>query len=166
MDVERAVRVDAPTVVTHGPPWSAVPAPGPALPAEALTEIAGGVGVEERQLHGSLNGFAPPEIEKLMTLTPSMIACWTAATESELKQPCSRQTLYTITQAPGAMPLTGPRSTPKASARVDASRRRPWWSVCVPWPSESRAEHWRRSRCRRTRPAPAPMARMYVSRKA
>src|SRR6185312_8600288 len=31
--------VEAPTVVTHGPPWSEVPAPGPELPAEALTEI-------------------------------------------------------------------------------------------------------------------------------
>src|SRR5258708_30130787 len=30
---------DAPTVVTHGPPWSEDPAPGPLLPAEALTEI-------------------------------------------------------------------------------------------------------------------------------
>ena len=31
--------VDAATVVTHGPAWFAVPAPGPALPAEALTLI-------------------------------------------------------------------------------------------------------------------------------
>ena len=29
--------VEAPTVFTQGPPWSAVPAPGPALPADALT---------------------------------------------------------------------------------------------------------------------------------
>src|SRR5689334_21912525 len=28
--------VEAPTVVTHGPPWSDVPAPGPLLPADAL----------------------------------------------------------------------------------------------------------------------------------
>ena len=27
---------DAPTVFSHGPPWSAVAAPGPELPAEAL----------------------------------------------------------------------------------------------------------------------------------
>src|SRR5262245_41722783 len=31
------VCVDAPTVVVHGPRWSAVPAPGPELPAEADT---------------------------------------------------------------------------------------------------------------------------------
>ena len=32
--------------------------------------------------------MAPPLIEKLMTFTPSRIACWTAAAESLLKQPC------------------------------------------------------------------------------
>ena len=37
--VEQRGPVEAPTVVTHGPPWSEVPAPGPELPAEALTEI-------------------------------------------------------------------------------------------------------------------------------
>ena len=31
-----ARRVEAPTVFTHGPPWSVVPAPGPLLPAEAF----------------------------------------------------------------------------------------------------------------------------------
>src|SRR4051794_12810598 len=31
--------VEAPTVVTQGPPWSEVPAPGPLLPADALTEM-------------------------------------------------------------------------------------------------------------------------------
>ena len=36
---------------------------------------------------GSVYGWPPPEIEKLMTLTPSGMACWTAATESEVKQP-------------------------------------------------------------------------------
>src|SRR3954454_17589791 len=30
--------VDAATVVTHGPPWPAVAAPGPSLPAEAATK--------------------------------------------------------------------------------------------------------------------------------
>jgi hypothetical protein len=30
--------VDAATVVTHGPAWFAVDAPGPSLPAEAFTE--------------------------------------------------------------------------------------------------------------------------------
>ena len=37
---------------------------------------------------GSEYGCAPPEIEKLITFTPSRIACCTADTESELKQPC------------------------------------------------------------------------------
>src|SRR5580765_1686807 len=38
--VERNSRgpVEAPTVVTHGPPWPDVPAPG-VLPADALTEM-------------------------------------------------------------------------------------------------------------------------------
>ena len=31
--------VEAATVLVHGPPWSVVPAPGPELPAEALTMI-------------------------------------------------------------------------------------------------------------------------------
>ena len=30
--------VDAATVVTHGPWWSVVPAPGPLLPADAATK--------------------------------------------------------------------------------------------------------------------------------
>ena len=37
---------------------------------------------------GSLYGSAPPEIEKLITRTPSRIARATAATESVWKQPC------------------------------------------------------------------------------
>jgi hypothetical protein len=35
----------------------------------------------------------PPEIEKLITLTPSRIACSTAAAESLLKQPSAPHTL-------------------------------------------------------------------------
>ncbi len=104
--------VEAPTVVTHGPPWSEVPAPGPLLPAAALTEIPALVASRNASSTGSEYGCAPPEIEKLITLTPSVIACCTAATESELKQPCAAQTRYMITWAPGAIPQTGPRSTP------------------------------------------------------
>ena len=104
--------VEAPTVVTHGPPWSEVPAPGPLLPADALTEMPALTASRNASSTGSVYGWAPPEIEKLRTLTPSRIACWTADTESELKQPCDMQTRYMITCAPGAMPLTGPRWTP------------------------------------------------------
>ena len=108
--------VEAPTVVTHGPPWSEVDAPGPLLPAEALTEIPALKASRKASSTGSEYGEAPPEIEKLSTLTPSWIACCTALTESELKQPLTRQTRNMITCAPGAMPLTGPRSTPYRTA--------------------------------------------------
>ena len=47
---EGAGPVEAPTVVTHGPPWSAVAAAGPELPAEALTEIPALERVEEGEL--------------------------------------------------------------------------------------------------------------------
>ena len=63
----------------------------------------------------------------------------TADTESEPKQPSRKQTRYMIRCAPGAMPLTAPRLTPRSVAlatglptAVD--------EVCVPWPSASRAE--------------------------
>src|SRR5580765_4348682 len=65
--------VEAPTVVTHGPPWSLVPAPGPELPADALTEIPAWKASRNASSTGSVYGFPPPEIEKLMTLTPSRI---------------------------------------------------------------------------------------------
>ena len=112
--------VEAPTVVTHGPPWSLVAAPGPELPADALTEIPAWKASRNASSTGSAYGLPPPEIEKLMTLTPSRIACWTADTLSDEKQPCTRQTRYAITCAPGAMPHTGPRSTPYSAAVVDA----------------------------------------------
>src|SRR5690242_4773350 len=112
VEVKKRGPVEAPTVVTHGPPCSAVPAPGPLLPAEALTEMPALVASRNASSTGSVYGEAPPPIEKLMTLTPSAIACWTARTESELKQPFFRQTRYMITCAPGATPQTGPRWTP------------------------------------------------------
>ena len=46
--------VDAPTVVTHGPPWLAVAAPGPSLPAEALTLIPAAVASRKASSTGSL----------------------------------------------------------------------------------------------------------------
>src|SRR3954453_10457868 len=131
--VERNSRgpVEAPTVGTHGPPGSEVAAPGPLLPAEALTEIPAFVASRNASSTGSEYGCAPPEIEKLITLTPSWIACAPDRTESELKQPLTMQTRNTITCAPGAMPLTGPRSTPYSSAwstRSPAAVE----AVCVP----------------------------------
>src|SRR5581483_4073214 len=39
VDVKKRLEVEAPTVVTHGPPCSTVPAVGPLLPPDALTEI-------------------------------------------------------------------------------------------------------------------------------
>src|SRR5262245_29612985 len=66
VDVKKRGPVEAPTVVTHGPPWSDVPAPGPLLPAEALTEIPAFVASRNAISTGSVYGCAPPEIEKLM----------------------------------------------------------------------------------------------------
>ena len=74
-----------------------------------------------------------------MTSTPSRIACATAAAESEGKQPSSPQTLYSITHAPGATPLIGPRSTPKIGA-LSTMLPAAVVVVCVPWPLLSRAE--------------------------
>src|SRR3954466_15749520 len=92
VDSKERSSVEAPTVVVHGPPCSAVAAPGPLLPADALTEIPALVASRNASSTGSLYGWAPPLIEKLITLTPSWIACWTAWTESELKQPSASQT--------------------------------------------------------------------------
>ena len=44
-----------------------------------------------------------------------------ASTESLEKQPCAPQTLYEMTQAPGAMPLIRPRSMPSGSAVTPGS---------------------------------------------
>src|SRR4051812_14599641 len=112
--VERNERgpVEAPTVVVHGPPWSEAPAPGPLLPAEALTEIPALVASRNASSTASEYGCAPPEIEKLMTFAPSEMAWATADTESDCWQPSRRQTRYSMTRAPGAIPQTGPRSTP------------------------------------------------------
>ena len=82
------------------------------LPADALTEIPALNASRNASSTGSVYGLAPPEIEKLITFTPSRIAWFTAATESDPKQPCERQTRYSITCAPGAIPQTGPRSMP------------------------------------------------------
>ena len=89
--------VDAATVVTHGERWLAVLAPGPSLPAEAATETPAAYASRKASSTGSVIGSVPPEIEKLMTLTPSRIAWPTAAAESEPKQPSTPQTLYSIT---------------------------------------------------------------------
>jgi hypothetical protein len=80
----------------------------------------------------------PPEIEKLMARTPSAIAWPTAAAESDEKQPCSPQTLYTATWAPGAMPWMAPRSIPSGFAWATGPPAAVV-EVWVPWPLESRA---------------------------
>src|SRR5436305_667881 len=121
VDVKNRGPVEAPTVVVQGPPWSDVAEPGPLLPAEALTEMPALTASRKASSTGSVYGCAPPEIEKLSTLTPFAIACCTAATESELKQPLVRQKRYSMTCAPGAMPQTGPRSTPYSIALVTQS---------------------------------------------
>jgi hypothetical protein len=66
--------------------------PGPELPAEALTEMPAAYASRKASSTASLYASAPPEIEKLMTSIPSSMACSTAATESESKQPPSRHT--------------------------------------------------------------------------
>ena len=93
--VERKVRlwVDAATVVTHGLRWSVVFAPGPELPAEAATKTPAAYASRKASSTGSLYGSLPPEIEKLITLTPSRMARPTAAAESDGKQPSAPQTL-------------------------------------------------------------------------
>src|SRR5690242_9085261 len=99
-----------------------------------------------------------------MTLTPSLIACWMAATESELKQPAAAQTRYVMMCAPGAIPQTGPRCTPYSTA--DWTQSPPAVVVvCVPWPSESRGEHTLVVLLQNSF-ASAPVFAMYVFRNA
>ena len=74
-----------------------------------------------------------------MTLTPSSMASWTAAAESDEKQPSSPQTLNISTFARGAMPEMMPRGMPKmlaATLPLPAAVDEVW----VPWPSSSRAD--------------------------
>src|SRR6267142_193855 len=66
-----------------------------------------------------------------------------------------------ITRAPGATPLTGPRSTPKSGAEATASPAAVE-DVCVPWPSGSRAEQ-RWVVLLQNSFAPAPTFAMYVA---
>src|SRR5262245_17043045 len=132
------VWVEAATEETHGDRWLTVPAPGPSLPADVETKTSAAYASRKASSTGSLNGTVPPEIEKLITLTPSRMARPTAAAESEAKQPWMPQTLYSMTHAPGASPWMSPSNAPSTDTfwtmfppAVDA--------VCVPWPFESRA---------------------------
>src|SRR6476661_9240346 len=75
--------VDAATVVTHGAKCPVVPAPGPSLPADVATKTPALYASRKAISAGSVYGSVPPEMEKLMTLAPSRIACWTAAAESD-----------------------------------------------------------------------------------
>ena len=57
-----------------------------------MTEIPFAYASRKASSTGSVYGSAPPPTEKLMTSTPSVMACPMAATESDWKQPWSRQT--------------------------------------------------------------------------
>jgi hypothetical protein len=70
-----------------------VPASGPSLPAEAATNTPAAYASRNASSTGSVYGSVPPEIEKLITWTPSRIARSTAAAESDEKQPSMPQTL-------------------------------------------------------------------------
>ena len=85
-----------------------------------------------------MNGSVPPEIEKLMTSTPSRIAWATAAAESDEKQPWMPQTLYDITHAPGAMPWIGGFGEPSTETLLTMLPA-DVVVVWVPCPLESRA---------------------------
>src|SRR5262245_27323508 len=89
--------VDAAVLATHGERWLAVPAPGPSLPADVATNTPAAYASRNASSTGSVNGCSPPEIEKLMTSTPSRIASPTAAAESAAKQPWMPQPLYSMT---------------------------------------------------------------------
>jgi hypothetical protein len=73
-------------------------------------------------------GLEPPLIEKLITLTLSMMACSTAA-ESLSKQPWRAHTLYMAIRALGAMPEILAATLALPPAVLD---------VWVPYPSSSR----------------------------
>ena len=64
-----------PTVVTQGPQCPVVEGLGPLFPALADTKIpAPRAFRKNRSVSEKLHGFVPPEMEKLMTSTPSRIA--------------------------------------------------------------------------------------------
>ena len=121
-----------------GDRWFAVPAPGPCCrPTRRRTR-------RPRRRRGTpappgrCTGRCRREIEKLITLTPSRIACPTAAAESERSSPSRRRPCTPTPRRPARRRCSGPRSTPNTGAdrdqlpaAVDA--------VWVPWPSESRA---------------------------
>ena len=93
IDWNSRVWFDAATEVTHGDTWFAVSAPGPSLPAAAATNTPAEYASRNASSTGSLNGSIPPDTEKLITSTPSRIACSTAAAESDEMQPSIPHTL-------------------------------------------------------------------------
>src|SRR5699024_6904874 len=66
--------LDAPDAAIHGPVWAAVDAPGPELPADAATNTPALVASRKARSTGSCQGLSEPEIEKLITSTPSVTA--------------------------------------------------------------------------------------------
>src|SRR5689334_7155301 len=76
LETKKRSEVEAPTLVTHGLACATVAGPGPSLPADALTEMPALNASRNASSTASVYGSLPPEIEKLITSTPSAIACW------------------------------------------------------------------------------------------
>ena len=73
----------AATVVTHGLLCATVVAPGPLLPAEVATKTPASAAPKNAISTGSTELVRLPEIEKLITSTPSAVASSIACTLSE-----------------------------------------------------------------------------------
>lgn len=101
--------VDAATDVTQGPRWLTLPTGlvtvGLVFPADAATKVPLPTASRNlRSLSLLLHGEVPPEIEKLMTSTPSAIALLMPAAISAPPQLLVAQTLYWWMAAHGATP--------------------------------------------------------------
>ena len=90
-------------------------------------------------------------MEKLITSTPSIVACSIASTESAVEQPSSvvtegsgpdQHTLYAAMRASGATPDMVPRSAPAAEVTGTSALHAAVEAVCEPWPSPSRGERY------------------------
>ena len=137
--------VEAATVVSQGLLCATVDSPGPALPAEVATKMPASAAPSKAISTGSMTVSVTPEMEKLMTSTPSATASSMASRIEEVKQSpvssslSSKQTLYAAILAAGAMPDTSPKRTssvftPATALPADVL------AVCVPCPSPSRVD--------------------------
>ena len=104
--------VEAPTVVTHGPPWSDVAAPGPLLPADALTEIPALIASRNASSTGSVYGVRAArdrEVDDVDAVGDRLLHGGDrVGAEAALRE---ADAVLDDARA-GAMPQTGPRSTP------------------------------------------------------